>query len=78
MNARKLTYDDLPAMIEMPREFQHHPVQITIVPLDDASSSSEKKNGRPTTWLANFAGKWQGETLVREEQGEYEARDELK
>ena len=28
--------------------------------------------------LARFAGAWQGDALVREEQGEYEPRSELK
>jgi len=28
--------------------------------------------------MARFAGAWQGEALIREDQGEYEARSELK
>ncbi|MBC8206010.1 MAG: hypothetical protein ISR84_01215 [Kiritimatiellales bacterium] len=31
-----------------------------------------------TSLLARFAGAWQGTALVREEQGAYEARSELK
>jgi len=78
MNALKIVYDDLPAVVEMPKELQHQSVQIIITPLDEDTLSRKEETDKPTTWLANFAGKWQGETLVREDQGEYEDRDELK
>jgi hypothetical protein len=31
-----------------------------------------------TSLLARFAGAWQGEAMLREEQGDYEIRSELK
>ena len=77
MNTRILVYEDLPPMVEMPKEFQHHSVQIFIAPLDDTTDSKEVTTGLSGTWLANFAGKWEGEPLVREDQGDYEHRDEL-
>ena len=78
MNALKLVYDDLPPVIKMPKEFQHHSVQIIITPLEKDTTSQEQSTNKSSAWLANFAGKWQGETLVREDEGEYESRDELK
>ncbi len=78
MNALKLVYDDLPPVVEMPKEFQHHSVQITIAPLEKNTTPQEQSTNNPPAWLVNFAGKWQGERLVREDEGEYESRDELK
>ncbi|MDT8390954.1 MAG: hypothetical protein RRC34_10650 [Lentisphaeria bacterium] len=77
MNALKLIYDDLPPVIEMPREYQHHSVQIVITPLTGVTSPDEEAVKKPAPWLARFAGKWQGESLVREDEGCYEVRDEL-
>lgn len=78
MNTRILVYEDLPSMVEMPKEFQHHSVKIFIAPLGNTTDSNEVTTDLSGTWLAKFAGKWEGEPLVREDQGEYEHRDELK
>ncbi len=78
MDALKLVYDDLPPTVEMPKEIQHHSVQIIITPLDETTTPQDQATTKSPNWLAHFAGKWQGETLVREHEGKYESRDKLK
>ena len=77
MSALNLVYDDLPEVLEMPKEVQHHSVKITITPLDDNKKSKQGSSDKPANWLSNFAGRWEGTPLVREDQGEYEERDRL-
>jgi hypothetical protein len=78
MDAFKLVYDDLPPTVEMPKEIQHHSVQIIITPLEKNTIPQHQASTKSPNWLAHFAGRWQGEKLVREDQGNYESRDELK
>ena len=78
MNSLRFIYDDLPEVLEMPKELQHHSVKITITPLEDNKNPKYGSNSMPANWLSNFAGKWKGTPLVRESQGMYEERDRLK
>ena len=78
MNAQKFIYYDLPAVLKMPKEFQHHSVKITITPLTDNEKSTNRSAIRPANCLSNFAGKWKGAPLLREDQGKYEERNRLK
>ena len=43
-----------------------------------ALPTTPKELGWPPGFFQEVAGGWQGEPLVREEQGEYEVRDELR
>lgn len=78
MSALKLVYDDLPPVIEMPKEIQHHSVQIIIKTIEKTATPQVRATTKSSNWLINFAGKWKGGKLVREDQGEYESRHELK
>jgi hypothetical protein len=52
-------------------------VLITLLPQKAEEGSIASPQDRASL-LARFAGAWQGDALVREEQGEYEPRSELK
>ncbi len=77
MSVMKLVYEDLPEVVEMPKELQHHAVQIIISPLTDDVSSHKSGKSDNAGFISSFAGKWKGVPLVREEQGEYEDRERL-
>jgi hypothetical protein len=74
MNALRLIYDTPPATIALPEEFRHGSIEVIIMPLSSPSSPPKAS----ASWLSRFAGSWQGPALVREPQGHYESRDELK
>ena len=73
MNALRLIYDTPPVSITLPEEFRHGSVEVIIMPIESQS---------PTSWPPHFfedtAGSFADTPLVREPQGEYEVRDELK
>lgn len=67
--------------LKMPRELADQQVDLVIVyeqvghiAQEDVSPATEKW---PDGFYAATAGAWQGEPLLREEQGKYEVRDSL-
>ena len=67
----------LEGIIEIPSNLKNRLVQVILLPLasEKYSHNSNKRAGSP---LERFAGAWVGEQLVREDQGNYEVREELK
>lgn len=65
-------------VVDLPREFQNwngKPVRVIL--LEEPSGQTASQGAVANVW-AKTAGAWQGEQLVREPQGEYEKRQELK
>lgn len=65
-------------VVDLPQEFQDwngKPVRVIL--LDETPGQSASQDTVANVW-AKTAGAWQGEQLVREPQGEYEKRQELK
>ncbi|NCT22398.1 hypothetical protein GW781_14750 [bacterium] len=55
-------------------------VILVVSPLKKSSKAkiAKKHPGWPPEFFSEIVGGWQGEPLVREPQGDYETRDELK
>lgn len=69
--------DKLEGILRIPDELKHRLVEVILLPLDDDAGPQREQDteGSP---LKRFAGAWAGELLVRENQGDYEIREELK
>lgn len=52
-------------------------VLVVVQPISFTSTTTPEKLGWPPGFFEHVAGGWIGEPLIREEQGEYETRDEL-
>lgn len=76
MNAVRLTYEKPPREVRIPDAFLRRPLEIIFMALGDDEKVPHHEPG--PSRLATYAGKWQGGALVREPQGEYEERLELK
>ena len=67
--------------LEMPRELANQEVDLVIVYEQVDQMAKESEPPEVGNWPAGFyaatAGAWQGEPLLREDQGEYEVRDSL-
>lgn len=66
-------------VVDLPREFQDwngKPVRVIL--LEEATGSQSIGQDKAANVWAKTAGAWQGEQLVREPQGEFEQRLELK
>lgn len=77
MEAIRKVYKQLPDVLKMPKELQHRRVEVILLPLDEEAPSPRAAKATASK-LARFAGAWAGEPVVREEQGEYETREEFK
>ena len=66
----------LEGIIEIPNNLKNRLVEVILLPAASEKDSGQrkKKAGSP---LNRFAGAWVGEQLVREDQGNYEVREEL-
>jgi hypothetical protein len=53
-------------------------VDVTIRPAERDKPLGEMSAAEREAFVQSFAGAWQGDPLVRPDQGEYETRDELK
>ena len=76
MEAIRKVYRQLPDTLKMPKNLQNQRVEVILLPLDSVRKSRSAKS--KTSPIACFAGAWAGEILVREDQGNYELREELK
>lgn len=52
-------------------------VLVVVQPLISLASTTPEDLGWPPGFFEETAGVWQGDPLIREEQGDYEIRDEL-
>ena len=69
--------DKLEGIVTIPKNLKHRMVEVILLPLDNEPTRRRVgKTGESP--LSVFAGAWTGEALVREEQGLYEKREELK
>jgi len=66
----------LEGIIEIPKKLRNRLVEVILLPVvgEKNNGQSNMKLGSP---LKRFAGAWVGEQLVREDQGNYEVREEL-
>lgn len=77
MDAVRKIYRQLPDVLKMPKKLQKHRVEVILLPLEEQKTSVNRRTKSKISPLSRFAGTWSGETLVREEQGVYEVREEL-
>ncbi|MCX6045312.1 MAG: hypothetical protein NT075_09370 [Chloroflexi bacterium] len=81
MNYFRQIIEELPETIIAPPELRHRRVEIIILPLDEVigngKSTAVDANGWPLGFFEETEGRWAGEPLVREPQGEYETRLEF-
>jgi hypothetical protein len=65
--------------LEIPLDLRDTDLEVLVVvqPLVFAPITTSEDLGWPAGFFEKTAGAWEGEPLVREEQGEYETRDEL-
>lgn len=66
----------LESIIEIPNPLKNRLVELIVLPVDGEKDVKQRKK-RVASPLTRFAGAWQGEPLVRADQGEYELREEL-
>ena len=66
----------LEGIIEIPNKLRNRLVEVILLPVvsEKHNGQSNKKSGSS---LKRFAGAWFGKQLVREDQGNYEVREEL-
>lgn len=81
MSHYRHVFEKLPASIRVPSELRHRRVEVILLPLDEAmaqeTDSMLDELGWPPGFFERTAGQWSGAPLLRESQGEYEAREEL-
>lgn len=76
MEAVRKVYRQLPDVLKMPKELQRQRVEVILLPLD--AKPCKRRCTEPTiSPLARFAGAWKGDPLTREDQGDFEIREEL-
>jgi len=66
----------LEGIVEIPSKLKNRLVEVILLPVvsEKHNAKSKERAGSP---LKRFAGAWAGEQLVREDQGNYEVREEL-
>ncbi|MFN8487760.1 MAG: hypothetical protein U0350_09230 [Caldilineaceae bacterium] len=73
--------DALPETITVPPEFRQRRVELIILPLDESTVNGQAAavdaNGWPLGFFDETEGRWAGEPLAREPQGDYETRLEF-
>ena len=76
MNALRLTFEKPPREVRIPDEFMAHPLEIIIMSMGDTSEFTKPQNG--PSKLRDFAGRWLGNCIVRESEGNFEVRQDFK
>lgn len=66
----------LEGVVDIPNNLKNRLVEMILLPLD-GEKYGETDDDRTASPLKRFAGAWAGEPLVREDQGDYETREEL-
>lgn len=71
----------LPETLIVPAELRNRRVEIIMLPLDEVAPNGKPAAVDANGWLVGFfeetEGRWSGEPLVREPQGDYETRLEF-
>ena len=71
----------LPETLIVPAELRNRRVEIIMLPLDEVAPNGKPAavdaNGWPLGFFQETEGRWSGEPLVREPQGDYETRLEF-
>ena len=68
--------DLLEGIVEIPSNLKNRLVEVILLPLNN-EKSKHHRNKRAGSALERFAGAWVGEPLLRQDQGNYEVREEL-
>jgi hypothetical protein len=76
MDVVRRIYESLPENIRMPDSLKNRPVEVILLPLDEAPMTPDKGRGKGESFY-EFLGGWKGEALTRSEQDEYEHRESL-
>jgi 5-enolpyruvylshikimate-3-phosphate synthase len=76
MDVVRQIYESLPETIDMPDSLKNRPVEVILLPLDEAPVRLDKRRKKRKSPY-EFLGVWKGEPLSRPEQGEYETREPL-
>ncbi|MFH1293913.1 MAG: hypothetical protein ABIJ44_07275 [Pseudomonadota bacterium] len=69
--------DRLEGILKIPHNLKHRMVEVILLSFDDDTAHHRDKKAEGSS-LKKFAGAWAGDMLVREDQGTYEVREELK
>ena len=77
MDVVRQIYESLPETLDMPDSLKNRPVEVILLPLDEAPVKPDKKRKKQKLSY-EFLGAWKGEPLSLPEQGEYEIREPLK
>ncbi|MEI6335394.1 MAG: hypothetical protein WCS87_12605 [Methylococcaceae bacterium] len=75
MFAIRQIIEDPQDVIAIPPEFRHRRTEVIFMALDSLSEQPEPAGKKHT--LMSLAGCWEGETLERAPQGDYETRQEF-
>lgn len=75
MLAIRQIIEDPQDVIEIPPEFRHRRTEVIFMAIDSLPEPSAQTDKKHT--LLSLAGCWEGETLERAPQGDYEIRREL-
>lgn len=78
MIAVRQIYKNLPDTIKTPDGLRNRHVEVIMLPLDEAEASKADRVMKKPNPIEEFIGAWEGEPLVRPDQGEYEEREILK
>jgi hypothetical protein len=76
MDVVRQIYESLPETLDMPDSLKNRPVEVILLPLDEAPDTLDKRRKKRKS-AYEFLGAWKGEALTRPEQGEYETREPL-
>ncbi len=74
---QRMNSDRLESVLEIPDELKHRMVEVILLPYDGEPATAEDQNIENSP-LYRFAGAWAGEALVKEDEGNYESREDLK
>jgi len=75
MFAIRQIIEDPQDVIAIPPELRHRRTEVIFIAIDQEPESAAVTADKPT--LASIAGCWEGETLQRAPQGDYETRREF-
>ncbi|MCL5125210.1 MAG: hypothetical protein M1511_12055 [Deltaproteobacteria bacterium] len=73
MGVVRQIYESLPETIQMPDSLKNRPVEVILLPLDEAPVRPDKRRKKQKS-AYEFLGAWKAEILTRPEQGEFETR----
>jgi hypothetical protein len=76
MDVVRQIYESLPESIRMPDSLKNRPVEVILLPLDEAPARPDERRKKQKS-AYEFLGAWKGEALTRPEQGEFETREPL-